>query len=466
MPSPGGALEESAPSADIVEKIFQHGGPTDDLPPSSEIDSTSDSGDNADTEVAEDNAPAFVIDAGPGPVTVTSEPSESIVDNSVVVGATSQDDVVDGGIESTQSPHSDVQTTVAKADTPAFVIDTTPGPVDFKSNPLESFVDSSIIGAAPLGEGDDDVIVYEAPNPRLRKANAAPSPISASKSNAPPGTQDLPTQGASLSQGSVSKPIESVSVTSIASQANLAKQVQRIGLKPTLRSRRKAKKERAVARREARRARFSITGGMRSVGAGMEQRAAFQVAPTVKVDPRYAERRQGDSDVDWGSDDVGEIEEVINGIGDMDLDGEIGDITGLTRFAQGAEGLAGEEVVTIADLEDDARMREEDETDSDEEGSSEEEEGVFDAEERKAIGEVSDNSAGSSDEEDEETPRRSFQGRLQRLRAKAAMRPVADGIFSSDEEEGSDVEANFKLGVSWADRDQQFLDDIDVSGSN
>ncbi|KAF8493604.1 hypothetical protein JB92DRAFT_2818605 [Gautieria morchelliformis] len=140
----------------------------------------------------------------------------------------------------------------------------------------------------------------------------------------------------------------------------------------------------------------------------------------------------------------------------MDLDGDAGDTAAFARFARGVEGLAGEEVVTIADIDDASRLREEDEVDTDED---QEEDGAFDAEERKEIGENGDvNSSGSSDED---TPRRSFQGRLQRIRAKADVKHVTYASSSSDEENGSDVESISKQGRSWADRDEDYIEHIE-----
>ena len=116
--------------------------------------------------------------------------------------------------------------------------------------------------------------------------------------------------------------------------------------------------------------------------------------------------------------------------------------------------------MTIADLEDSARMKEEDEETGSDEGSSQEEEDVFDAAERKEIGEGDD--ADSSDSSEEDTPRRSFLGRLQKMRGKGKNKTVTQASLSSDEEDIDGVAA-FGPHMSWADRDERYLEHIDVS---
>ena len=311
---------------------------------------------------------------------------------------------------------------------PIFVVDTTPSPDVFGSQPSGNAPNNSVIGEAPLrGEdaADDDVIVYEAPHPRLRKGT---SPLMVVSSPCRPAADipSSPTQAASSPRPSDPTPIDAVAM-SFVSHADpdliLSTQVQarkKIGLKPTPRSRKMAKKERAAARRREERKMFNMT----SFGLSMQERTALEEGSTIQNDERYAERRRGDSDVEWGTEDEGAVEEVLSSIGDMDLDGDVGDTAAFVGFAQRMEGLRGAE--TITDLEDIARMKEEDEeTDSDEETTSQGEEDIFDAEERQEIGEI----------------------------------PDVDG------EGDSDVESDFKQG-SWADRDEGFLEHIDVSEFN
>lgn len=499
MYSQGQLLDEQAPSADLVEKIFQREGPADGLPPSSDIDSTSQSGDHSDTEVtvpgptvvkAKDEAPMATVDTTPS---IVSQVPDNPVDSSIVKAA-SQDDaaaahdrsspsdmkstvaagkVVASAIDTTPSVvsvtsgpskdtvgdsaheavvhgrswQSDVESTKVEDKASTFYVDTTPSMVDLSSHSSKYMADNSVIQAAPLGEvADDDVIVYEAPHPRL--SGRAPSQPAASTSNVvhldTPSPHTHPTNPHQHSGAGLL----------------LSKHVQApkaIGLKPTPRLRKLAKKARAAARRrEQRTAMFSMT----SFGLNMEERAALQEGSTVKGDPLYAERRRGDSDLDWGTDDEGEIEEVCSGIGEMELDSEVGDISMLARVVR--RRVEGEEVVTIADLEDSARMKEEDEETGSDEGSSQEEEDVFDAAERKEIGEGDD--ADSSDSSEEDTPRRSFLGRLQKMRGKGKIKTITQASLSSDEEKDIDEVAAFGPHMSWADRDERYLEHIDVSG--
>jgi hypothetical protein len=416
----GETLDDHVPSADLVQRIFHREEPGGEEPPSSD-DSTSEA-------KSEDREGAIVAAIEP---------------------AATEDAA------------------------PVFVVDTAPGPVASALKPPEIIVDSSFMGSAPLGEAaDDDIIVYVAPHPRLGRDNVTdPSPpIPASEPSFPLPDVSV-TQVTSPPHPSVSTPIDGFPISFVPpvdSHLVLAKQVQardKIGLKPTPRSRKMVKKERAAARRrKERNAMFSMT----SVGLSMEERSALQEGSTIQNDPKYAERRRGDSDVDWGTDDESAIEGVRSGIGDMDLDGDVDDIAAFAPFARGVEGLAGEEVMTIADFDDASRMREEDEVDTDEgqedvvdTGESQEEEGVFSAEERKEIGENGDVDSSHSSEED--TPRRSFQGRLQRIRAKAAVKRVTYASSSSDEEKDSEVESISKQGRSWADRDDDYLEHIEVS---
>jgi hypothetical protein len=413
--------------------------------------------------VSEDKVSTFVVDTTPSVADIPSQPSENTIGNPVL-GVVPQSKAAHENVAHSLSVLSDVESTVVEDKAPTFFIDTTPSIVDFASQLLEPIVDNSVIEAPPLGQAaDDDIIVYEAPYPRLSGLAPCP-PVASMSSPLPFDSPSTSAQPANSHQHSVSTPIDSISISFASAEDQdvlLSKHVKArmaIGLKPTPRSRKLAKKERAAARRrEERKAMSSMT----SFGLSMGERAALQERSTVKRDTRYAERRRGDSDVDWGTDDDDALEEVRSGIGDMDLDGEVGNITTLTRFAKGV----GEQVVTIADLEDGARMKEEDdETGSAEEGSSQEGESIFDAAERKEINEADE--ADSSDSSDEDTPRRSFQGRLQRMRAKGKGKAVTQARLSSDEEEDSDEVGTFGPGMSWADRDERYLKTIEVSGSS
>ena len=339
------------------------------------------------------------------------------------------------------------------------IVDMMPSPVVLSSQHSERVIASPVQGVTPLGDtADEEIIVYVAPYPRKSHSG---SPIHA--------THHLASDPSPLPSGPPdSTPIDSISIpptVSCDADKVLAAQVEahrRIGLKPTPRSRKMAKKERAAARRrDERRTMFSF-------GLSMEERFALQEGPTAKDDTRRAERRRGDSDVDWGSDDESGIEDVRSGIGDMSLDDEIGDVgPALAQFACGVEGLGAGEVVTIADLEAEARMNEEgEELDTD---ASSEDEDTLASEMRGEIGD--DMPADSSKSSDDETPRRGFHTRLRRLREEANGKAVVDVDPISDEVSDEDASSDdedlfFGRNSSWADRDESFLRREEVSKSH
>jgi hypothetical protein len=89
-------------------------------------------------------------------------------------------------------------------------------------------------------------------------------------------------------------------------------------------------------------------------------------------DPRWEERRRGDSDIDWGDtdedDDGGgavrvadDVDEVSNGMGAMELDSDI-DVDAMKAFVKGMSVNGGRHV-TMDDIADEERMRLEDAAD-------------------------------------------------------------------------------------------------------
>jgi len=330
--------------------------------------------------------------------------------------------------------------------TEAFVVDTAPCEISFEAS--EYIIDSSIAGATPLGEigEDEEIIVYDAPNPRRSRAT---TPHPAPEIPQPPAFESI-----SLSFSSKRNPDEVLS--------NIVHTHRAAGLKSTPRSRKLAKKERATARRrEERRSLFSM-------GLNMEERHAMAEASTARRDPRKSQRRRGDSDVDWGSDDEDDseanLEEVRSGLEEMELDPDIANITTLARFAHRVNGLAGDAFTTLDDLDDIAKMEAEDEEeeeddddeddDAERDGSSNESNDAFDASERREIGEDIESS-----EDEDDTPRRSFQGRLNRLREKDKAKAASNKEMSIDASSDEDYE---DPNMSWADRDEKYLERIEV----
>ncbi|KIK94890.1 hypothetical protein PAXRUDRAFT_420075 [Paxillus rubicundulus Ve08.2h10] len=178
--------------------------------------------------------------------------------------------------------------------------------------------------------------------------------------------------------------------------------------------------------------------------------------------PRWETRRRDDSDVDWGTgtdEEEGEerrdgievddeMDEVSDGLGGMDVDPDLKlEVNAMKGFVQSMSS-EGSRFRTIDDIEDEARMRQEDEggasgpagssdsgsDDSDEEGEEDgdgEEEMVFNVEEEILIAESGDEvnhptddedgedtSEDSSDDDGKRSPGSAFQARLRKVRGR------------------------------------------------
>jgi len=197
----------------------------------------------------------------------------------------------------------------------------------------------------------------------------------------------------------------------------------------------------------------------------------------AEKDPQRDKQRRGDSDVDWGDESESQaqpdaaLEELSSGLGGMDLDSDL-DLQAMKTFVNGMSA-SGSLHVTMDDLADGDRIREEDEDDS-EDGDSQ----LFDTDTSStdeldaAIAAVEsafvtdnvdeDNSykndveeGGRSEDEDEdedesedessdeETPRRGFQARLQQLRKRAQGRPIIDVLNEALDEDSDNIFPGF-----------------------
>lgn len=183
-------------------------------------------------------------------------------------------------------------------------------------------------------------------------------------------------------------------------------------------------------------------------------------------DVRWESRRQDDSDVNWGDDDddVPEndgVDEVSNGLGGMDLDPDLEpDLEAMKGFVK-SMSAEGSRHVTMDDIEDQERMRLEDEEEEEDYDSNdshdgsdssdeedEEEKAVFEAEEEILVAESQGerprglSPSESSDEEedssdDELSPRGNFKARLRRAREKSrTTRPATE---APEDEDSSDA---------------------------
>ncbi len=76
--------------------------------------------------------------------------------------------------------------------------------------------------------------------------------------------------------------------------------------------------------------------------------------------PRRAEQRRGDSDVNWGDSDSDDgVEQLSTGVGDMEIDEGI-DLAAMKKFVH-SMSAEGSRHVTMDDVADMERMRQEDE---------------------------------------------------------------------------------------------------------
>ncbi|KAJ3508528.1 hypothetical protein NLJ89_g5705 [Agrocybe chaxingu] len=408
---------------------------------------------------------------------------------------------------------------IAMADEPApshenlFFIDTAPTPIPTELAPT---------GHSPptvLLDDDDDIIVYVAPHPRntthetkedTPEATTGPQPDTSHFSPyARPGA--LPSQPEAASSSSANPPPpppipEPPSLSSIAFSFSKTATPARLATPPISTPRQakiwKRKRERGFARKKK--------GKLTSFGAfgAMREEALLH-----NRDPRRAERRKGDSDLEWGDTDDDEtaddVEEVFASLRDvngdakvdtkgkgkarddnsslknaeedvhgMDIDPDMQmDLTAMKSFVGGLLGSSAGQHTTMADIVDAAVMQIEDEDNANEEerGSSgeeeEKEEDLMKAEEDMIIAEALEFSDEDEDEDEDEededqTPRTSFQARLERLREKARSKKPEDESFDyymddDSEEDSDDGWPDFSdQARTAAERDEAFIQEI------
>ena len=334
--------------------------------------------------------------------------------------------------------------------------------VDIKSSPVQD--SPTLVNHIPveppdthiLGEDvedDDEIIVYVAPNPRkgIRASSSIPSssgavvtipPLAASEpvsGQVQQGTNDPQPPTASAGEPTQehipipsSPKIPPVFTSESGSNATLS---------GSSRSVRRVRRPPGISNpRVKRHVTFGSFGAIRAEAALRE------------VDPQRDEQRRGDSDVDWGgSTSEGSLED-----GGM-LVGHDANVCAMEAFVKGMS-IAGSAQVTLDDLEDEARIRAEDEDEDKSDGESAHEsngsKGQYD-EELELAGEtgimlisdeeditIKDYLVESEDEstsEEEESPKGSFQARLKRLRKQTQGRPIQDVL--DDELGGEEPEA-------------------------
>lgn len=313
-------------------------------------------------------------------------------------------------------------------------IDIKPSPVQDSLTPANHIPverpDTHILGGDV--EDDDEIIVYVAPNPRkgMHISSSIPSTFAAVVTIPP--VADSETVSGQVQQGGNDHPSPPTSPgeptleriptppSPKLSPVFTSGDVSNVALFGSSRSVRPVRRPPRVSKRRVKR---HITFG--SFGA-IRAEAALR-----EVDLQRDEQRRGDSDVDWG----GSTSEGSSEDGGMQVDQD-GDVYAMETFVKGMS-ILGSAQVTSDDLEDEARIRAEDE---DEEKSNDEsahesnsstdqydEESDLASETR--IMSISDGDIAIEDEgtsEEEETSKGSFQARLERLRKQTQGRPIRD----------------------------------------
>ncbi|KAL0068343.1 squalene synthetase-like protein [Marasmius tenuissimus] len=383
---------------------------------------------------------------------------------------------------------------------PSFFIDTTPDPVP-------SHMRSQPSGEA-LGLPEEDVIVYVAPHPRSSNGSGIVTPTT-TKPTAPITATSVLT---GLPIGVPSIPavmdVESLSFSFSKTTTTPSSSTPLSRTEPVVTTQTPGPKQPLPL--------FTFTQKSRK-STPMKSRAEVSEARM------WGRGDYEGSDVDWGSasdDDVeGEGEEEgqvraekdgtlrvvsIKGKGKgkgkrrvaeaegMDVDPELEMETGAMRsFVEGIN----REWVTMDDLEDERRMKEEDGNlhaggvGSSGESEDEYEDAVMELEERVLIGEKAEEEDEDEDEDDDDddwddddddeegedhSPKSGFQARLDRLRKQAQERNANDkgkgkakattdqDFYDDEDEDFEDDRGRFK---TWAEHDEDFIEEIEVSFS-
>ncbi|KAK1230592.1 squalene synthetase-like protein [Marasmius sp. AFHP31] len=421
---------------------------------------------------------------------------------------------------------------------PSFYIDTTPDPdslhesesgpsffIDTTPDPIPSHARSQPFGEA-LGLPEEDVIVYVAPHPRSASGRvtptvttpAAPNTATSVLTGLPIGVPSIPSIPAVVAVESVSfsfskEPSSSTSLPQTETSTPVVVVGSETPKQPLFTFMQKSRKSTPMKMRQR--------NVWRKSRKGKGSSSSFAMRGAEVSEARMWGRGRGDyegSDVDWGSasDDNDDAEEEgeegeeevraekdgtlrvvsVKGKGKgkskrrvaeaegMDVDPELEMETGAMRsFVEGMN----REWVTMDDLEDERRMREEDRNihvggvgssgESEDDNDGEDEDAVMELEERILIGEEAkeedeDDWDDDDDEEGEDhSPKSGFQARLDRLRKQARERNANDegkgkgkattdqDFYDDEDEDFEDDRGRFK---TWAENDEDFIEEIEV----
>ena len=318
--------------------------------------------------------------------------------------------------ETTITTAEPVPTATPKDTPPLFVVDTNPS-TSHKQIPVPAYEvhlrtvfpgESVMLEAGVEPDPEDDVIVYDAPNPRISTPKV-----------------DLATLA------DISFPNHTPSST--------PRQINPL---------RRGKFAHVVGR-NAKRGSSGVTGVKRKRLADHRNFAAFgaMIAEArlrsqddmKDKDPKEHLRRQGDSDIDWGGETDEDDEEggpAVATAEGMDLDPDlVGSGVTMAAMKGFVEAINGNHV-TMDDLED-ANTEEDSTSDDEVDGEEDDDEDVESDEERMLIEEFLSGQDGSDlsgdDEDDGLDPRAGFQARLDRLRKKQQKMIETGGDEDEDE---------------------------------
>ncbi|KIJ60078.1 hypothetical protein HYDPIDRAFT_117800 [Hydnomerulius pinastri MD-312] len=374
--------------------------------------------------------------------------------------------------------------------TPLFVIDTKPTRPFGKRSASDVILVDRTGGGEMLGE-DDELIVYIAPHPRSGRASPIPTiprvnlpntsmltGISANSGARNPIREDNEEGGIGQAKPGPEPPSHSSLTLNFSSPAPTKQPRNRPLFTPSERSKtafKARKKEARIQRRRQRKDQSTFA----SLGAMLSEARLREDDERERRQPKWETRRRGDSDLDWGTDeendgvgadgtgmsglgDDDEVDKVSNGLGGMDLDPDVGDDINVMKGFLKSMSAEGSRFVTIDDIQDGQRIREEDEEDgggamgssgsgsSDDEDEGEEEELVFEVEEAILIAESEDegkrmlddsdgeaSSDNSSEDDENRSPGTSFQARLRKVRERdrGKMSKAEQEISDDDESE-------------------------------
>ncbi|KAH8119303.1 hypothetical protein DFH11DRAFT_436700 [Phellopilus nigrolimitatus] len=344
---------------------------------------------------------------------------------------------------------------------PLFVID--PKPVSPSDAREEVAFLSTLPSTEPLGSKlpDDDEVVYVAPHPRCGKLtpcigdhNDAAVPPPSPFTQPVASTSKHPFNEMSFSFGAVSKVAE-------ANRQHVA----------SPRSRRITKMDRMSAR-----IKMEQGGFFGTYGAMLEEKHLREDAP-------FSSKRREGSDIDWGDAeslkpsynriDDSDVERVSSSLGGMELDPDV-DIEGMRTFAKGMsnEGMEHKRIDDLEDVDSSSSSDEDDEIDA---VIAAQEEFIGDPGDFDTEGEEEDDDEISSDEE--ETPKRSFQARLVKVRQNAMKKMKASAVdgpptFQNRLSAGrgrektvandgsNDSDDDFDANFTWVEQDESFLEGI------